>query len=449
MAGYYYLEQEETFHSPGIGMPKDLTAPHTAVDARDPSSKAILHKGAVEGHVLVKNTENTLPLKKPRILSIFGFSARATDQNSLTEGWLTGFAPYEQHDPITAFPRSRAVNGTLITAGGSGAAPLSTVSSPMDALNNQAWEDDTALFWDYTTENPRVNGASDACLVFINQFSTEGYDRPGLESDYSNRLVKNVADKCNNTIVIIHNVAVALVGQEWFDHPNVKSVIYAHLPGQYSGKALVDLLYGRENFSGKLPYTVAKTEKDYGHLLRPDFPEGKYERFPQSDFEEGGIIDYRWFDAKGIEPQFHFGFGLSYTTFEYSKLRIEPVKGARLGEYPEGEVLPGGHDDLWHVLFHVSVEIRNTGSVDGAEVAQLYLAIPGAGSDGNPSKQLRGFEKHQIAAGSSKQYEFALTRRDLSIWDVVAQKWKLQKGEYEVMIGKHSGDLCLSQSIKV
>ena len=98
---------------------------------------------------------------------------------------------------------------------------------------------------------------------------------------------------------------------------------------------------------------------------------------------------------------------------------------------------------------NIGGQTSNTGSMDGAEVAQLYVAMPGAGSDGNPQKQLRGFAKHQIAVGSSKTFEFELTRRDLSVWDVVAQKWKLEKGKYEVMVGKNGGELCLQQPIKV
>ncbi|ORX38353.1 beta-glucosidase [Kockovaella imperatae] len=466
MAAYYYLDQQKHFEKPGIGMPGDLTAPHVAIDARDKRFKKTLYEGAVEGHVLLKNEGHALPLKKPKILSIFGFSARATDQNSLSDGWLGGWAPYESQGPHPG--RSVAINGTLITAGGSGASSLGIMSSPMDAITAQAWEDDTDLFWDFTTDSPRLSGASDACLVMINQFSTEGFDRPGLASDYADRLVNNVADKCNNTIVVMHNVAVALV-EEWINHPNVRAVVFAHLPGQYSGKALVDLLYGRENFSGRLPFTVAKKAEDYGETLRPSRGEGVYERFPQSDFTEGVLIDYKRFDSLDIEPRYHFGYGLSYTSFEYSHLKValahhheghhghhaqrSQVDDASAilawSEYPSGPVLPGGHETLFEVLVEASARVKNVGHKDGKEVAQLYLSIPGSGQDGNPVKQLRGFHKQHISAGDEETFKFLLTRRDLSTWDVVAQKWKLQKGTYKIMVGRNSGDLPLEHEFDI
>ena len=446
-------------------MPGDLTAPHTAIDARDKRYKKTLYDGAVEGHVLVKNT-GVLPLKDPKILSIFGYSARAPDQNSLTNGWLTGYAPYDSHDLPTG-SRSRAVNGTLITAGGSGATNLGIMSTPFDALTAQAWEDDTDLFWDFTTDTPRVSGASDACLVFINQFSTEGGDRPALESEYNNRLVVNVANTCNNTVVVMHTVANALVDR-WIDHPNVRAVVFAHIPGQYSGKALVDLLYGRENFSGKLPYTIAKRAEDYGELLKPSRGEGKYERFPQSSFDEGSVIDYKRFDMLGIEPRYHFGFGLSYTSFEYSDLKVELAKSrhgshgaatsefeqvdgssVHWAEYPKGPIMSGGKEDLFDVLVRAYVRVRNAGKKDGQEVAQLYLSTPNSGKDGNPTKQLRGFDKRHVHAGKEAKFDFELTRRDLSVWNVVEQGWKLQRGEYKVMVGRHSGDLSVEQTFTI
>ena len=448
MAGYYYLEQQKTFTQPGHGMPKDLTAPHTAIDARLPNDRPTLYQGAVESHVLVKNIDKALPLRTPKILSVFGFSARSTDQNSLTDGWLTGYAPYQQDSPPRA-GRSIAINGTLVTAGGSGATSLGSFISPMDAINAQAWQDDTYVYWDFATDSPRVNGASDACLVFVNQFSTEGFDRPSLQSEYANRLIKNVAEQCNNTIVVMHNVATALVNSEWFDHPNVKSVIFAHLPGQYSGKALVDLLYGRENFSGRLPYTVAKEEKDYGHLLDPDQGEGRYAKFPQSDFTEGSLIDYRRFDRMDIEPQFCFGFGLSYTTFKHSGLKVEKVGGANWEACPTKEVLPGGREDLWDTLLKVRVKVQNVGETDGAEVVQLYLSTPASEDHDQPIKVLRGFDKRSIKAGEEQTFHMELTRRDLSTWDVIAQEWTLQRGEYKIMVGKHAGDLPLEHALSI
>lgn len=120
----------------------------------------------------------------------------------------------------------------------------------------------------------------------IDAYATEGRDRPGLHDDYSDSIVLNVASQCNNTIVVINNAGVRLV-DTFYNHPNVTGIIYAHLPGQDAGRALASLVYGDVSFSGKMPYTVAKNESDYGNLLAPTQPSGDDYLFPQSNFTEG------------------------------------------------------------------------------------------------------------------------------------------------------------------
>lgn len=437
-------------------MVADKSSPHKAVDARDPAYKGILYSGALESHVLLKN-DGVLPLKKPKIMSVFGPSARAQDSNSFNGIWSLGYAAYdlngviyETNGPVDPSKfRPLAVNGTLFTGGGSGATSQSTVSAPLDALINQAWQDDTALYWDLTNDAPTVNAASDVCLVLTNLYGSEDFDRPALDSDYSNTLINNVANTCENIVVIIHNPGVATVNPSWYNHPNVKALIFGHYPGQYSGKALVDLLYGRENFSGKLPYTVAKNESDYGPLLNPDLPEGDFYYWPQSNFTEGALIDYRRFDYNDIQPQFEFGFGLSYTKFTYESLRLATHILNKQATYPKGPIQEGGAVDLWDELVTITATVHNTGSVDGAEAAQLYLKVPGAGKNGNPVKTLRGFDKQHIKARGKATFSFTLTRRDLSVWDVTHQQWKLQRGSYGVMVGSSSRQLPLEVSFSI
>lgn len=337
------------------------------------------------------------------------------------------------------------ISGTMIVGGGSGVNNPAYISSPLEALNQRAYEDGSQLLSDITNVNStaQVDAASDACLVFLNAWATEGYDRSGVHDDYSDALVNNIADQCNNTIVVIHNAGVRLV-DVFIDHPNVTALIFAHLPGQDSGRAVVSLLYGESNPSGKLPYSVPKNESDYGALLSPTPPEGQYWLFPQDDFTEGVYIDYRAFDANNITPRYEFGFGFSYTTFEYSSLEVSKVDGPSNEEYPVGEIIEGGQGDLWDVLFHVTASVSNSGDVDGAEVAQLYVGIP----DG-PVRQLRGFSKVDVEPGKSVDLNFDLTRRDLSVWDVVAQKWQLQKGDYKVYVGGSSRNLPLDESLTI
>ncbi len=418
-------------------MPSDATLPHPIIDARNPDDRPTLLQGAVEGHVLVKNTNNSLPLKTPKLLSIFGYSAKNPDAytgNSLQPGGNGQIQVY--------------LNGTIYSGGGSGATSPSLAVSPFDALVNKAYDDGTALYWDSTSQNPNVNPSTDVCLVLVNAWATEGSDRTTSHDSYTDTLVNNVANKCGNTVVIIHNVGIRLV-DAFVNHPNVTGIIFAHGPGQDSGKALVDILYGNSNPSGRLPYTVAKNESDYGALLNPAKPEGQFGLFPQANFTEGVFLDYRHFDAANIEPRYEFGFGLSYTTFNYSGLALTRAPNASLAQYPSGAIEMGGQVDLWDVVVSVSATVGNNGTVDGSEVAQLYVTLPGGGSGATPIRQLRGFEKPSLKAGAAATVSFDLTRRDLSVWAVVAQKWSLQSGDYTISVGSSSRKLPLVQKVTI
>jgi beta-glucosidase len=419
-------------------MPDNLAVPHQRVIAKSPSNKDVLLQGAIEGHVLLKNDNGALPLKSPQLISLFGYSAKSFD--SYTPGapeWNVGA------ESAASVYMQFAPNGTLVSGGGSGANQPAYVSSPFEALSLRAYEDGTSLWWDFYSGNPQVDQSSDACIVVGNAFASEGWDRIGLHDDFTDALITNVASQCNNTIVVFHNAGVRLVDQ-FIDHPNVTALIFAHLPGQDSGRALTSILYGDVSPSGKLPYSVPRNESDFGPLQNATQPDGIYALFPQSDFDEGVYIDYRAFDAKNITPRYEFGFGLSYTTFNYSNLIVSPASGADFSAYPSKPIIQGGHEDLWDTLVQVSATVSNTGLVTGAEVAQLYVGIPNG-----PVQQLRGFEKPVLQAGESTVVNFGLTRRDLSTWDVVAQNWLLQKGEYHVYVGSSSRKLPLATALQI
>ncbi|KAF2176435.1 glycoside hydrolase family 3 protein [Zopfia rhizophila CBS 207.26] len=449
LTAWYLLEQDEDRAKLGEGMPIDFTVPHKPIYAKDPASKPILLNGAIEGHVLVKNANKSLPLSKPKMISIFGYDAPApqvmdvpanTLQAVAANGWIYGtesvnitnfnnvlYGNYSQIPGIAPL-------GTLITGGGSGATAPSYIS------NN------TALFWDFRSTNPEIDTATDACLVFVNAYGSEGMDRPHLRDDYSDSLIMNVASKCDNTIVTIHNAGIRLVDQ-WIDHPNITAVLLAHLPGQDSGRAVVSVLYGHVSPSGKLPYTLAKNESDYEPFLNPtnitDDP--MFAKFPQNNFTDSIYIDYRHFDKNGIEPRYEFGFGLTYTTFEYSGLDIKAMSNASYSRLPPMRPTgTGGNPALWDVLARVSATVTNTGDIEAAEIAQLYVGIPG---DDVPMRQLRGFDKRIINIGGQVNMAFELTRRDLSVWDVVEQDWVLRSGEYKIYVGSSSRDLPLESTL--
>lgn len=460
LAAWYQIGAEP---NPGHSLPFNLSLPHTFSNARNPASKETIFQGAVEGHVLVKN-EGALPLKAPEFLSLFGYDAIVAQIDNIapynSDQWIFGdysvdIAGVDVLDSLlglgiwsnNSHSPSAAINGTLIAGGGSGSVTPPYVSAPFDAIQEQAYTDNTYLFWDFKSQDPLVDPASSACLVFINEFATEGLDRHGLADPYSDKLVLNVASQCNNTIVSIHNAGIRVV-DAWVDHPNITAVIYSHLPGQDSGRALVELLYGRQSFSGRLPYTVAHNESDYGDLLEPTDPSATSDYYTQTNFTEGVYIDYRSFIARNITPRYEFGFGLTYSNFSYSSLAINLASNASHALLPPGQTVnataPGGTLSLWDTIATITAKITNTGHVDAAEVAQLYIGIPGA-----PQRQLRGYTKETLAPGACCDVSFPVTRRDLSSWDVVQQAWTLQKGSYKVEVGKSVLDIQLTGAITI
>lgn len=225
-------------------------------------------------------------------------------------------------------------------------------------------------------------------------------------------------------------------------------MVLAHLPGQDSGEAITRILHGDVSPSGKLPYTIAQNELDYGATLKPYTPKRWDQYYPQDNFTEGVYIDYRAFDEGGIEPCFEFGFGLTYTTFEYSNLKIQnSVDPSTLSPLPIGHIIPGGHADLWDTIATVTADVTNTGNVPAAEVGQLYLTIPG---EGQLIRQLRGFDKVVVRPGETETFEFELRRRDLSVWDVAAQQWRLLTGsDYHLSVGASSRKLILNGTLSL
>ncbi|KAE8146049.1 glycoside hydrolase superfamily [Aspergillus avenaceus] len=425
LATWYVTGQYEKYPSPAIYSASEL---HAVVDVQADHADLIREIGSA-GTVLVKNVNGALPFTNAtRFVSVYGYDAPVsaspwTNPSRYMGGYEVNFG-WETY------------NGTLITGGGSGGSTPPYVVSPFQALQERVSRQRRTLRWDFFSEAPTpayVN--NDACVVLINAYASEAFDRTSLTDRFSDNLVNNVAKNCTNTIVVLHSAGIRTV-DAWIDHPNVTAVLFAGLPGQESGHSLVDVLYGDVSPSGRLPYTVAKNESDYGSLLNSTV---SFDAFPEVNFTEGLYIDYRAFDRQRIEPRFEFGFGLSYTTFQYSDLRIEAT-GNSTSPFvnPNVAIVQGGHPELWDTLIHVTCSITNTGHRSAPEVAQLYVHIPSG-----PVRQLRGFERVPLEPGETKQVLFPLTRRDLSVWDVVAQQWRLQTANYTVSVGASSRDLKL------
>lgn len=240
---------------------------------------------------------------------------------------------------------------------------------------------------------------------------------------------------------MIHNAGIRLV-DAWIDHPNVTAAIYAHLPGQDSGRALVEIMYGFQSPSGRLPYTVARQASDYGNLLWPVKPDNSSDYYTQSNFTEGTFIDYRDFMKRNVTPRFEFGFGLTYTTFDYTSLDVKLLNSSNTSILlpAASPTLQGGPVALWDVMARVKATVTNTGNVTAAEVAQLYVSIPDTEV---PARQLRGFEKVLLSPRESAVVEYELTRRDLSVWDTIRQAWIMPRGTVGIAVGKSVLDVKL------
>lgn len=244
-------------------------------------------------------------------------------------------------------------------------------------------------------------------------YESEGRDRPDMEiSGGQNNLIAAVARANPKTVVILN--AGAPVTMPWLD--KVAGLVEAYYPGQENGNAIVNVLLGKANPSGKLPVTFPKRLEDNPAYINAAYP-GCREVF----YGEGIFVGYRYYDQKAIEPLFPFGFGLSYTTFEYSKFKAP--KKVSLGQPVE-----------------VSVAITNTGRVAGKEIVQLYVADPHS-SLPRPPKELKGFAKVELQPGESQVVTFTLDQRALSFYDPHKKQWVAEPGEFEILIGASSRDI--------
>ena len=252
-------------------------------------------------------------------------------------------------------------------------------------------------------------------------FESEGYDRKHLRMpDCQNRLIEEVAAVQPNVIVVLHNGAP--VEMPWID--KVKAVLEVYLGGQAVGGATMDILYGKANPSGRLPETFPMRLEDTPCYL---YYGGEND---VSEYREGIFVGYRYYTSKNMETLFPFGHGLSYTSFTYSGLNLEKKS------IKESEIL------------NVSVEVTNTGKTTGKEVVQLYVS-PKGGKVIRPVRELRAFDKIELAPGEKKTVRFALKSRAFSYWNSKIHDWHVETGDYEIQIGKNAAEMLLTETVHV
>ena len=262
----------------------------------------------------------------------------------------------------------------------------------------------------------------------------EGTDREGLELPYAQEDVIRALAAAGKPLVVV-NISGSAVAMPWASEAN--AIVQGWYGGSEAGHALGDVLTGAVNPSGKLPFTVPCSLEDGPLKSERQYPgiqeEGK--EFWQEYYDEGVYIGYRWYDTQGIPVQFPFGYGLSYTTFDYSDAKVahKVVKGAGYTDVTEAT-------GSGKTLQTVSVRVRNSGSVAGAEVVQLYVADPEASID-RPAKELKGFQKVFLQPGEAKTVSFNLDRAALSWFDAGAHRWVAEPGTFRVLIGSSSADI--------
>ncbi|KAF2151018.1 glycoside hydrolase family 3 protein [Myriangium duriaei CBS 260.36] len=466
---------------------------------------------AAKGAVLLKNS-GALPLNAPnvKLTGVFGADAgpnfqgpngcsdRGCDQGTLAMGWGSGTANF----PYLVTP-AEAIELQARNAN-------ADVESIFD--NNA-----TALIANLAGRVDDVNGAA---IVFANADAGEGYitvdnnagDRNNLTLwGNGEALINLVASNCKNTIVVLHTVGPVLVSS-WYNNPNITAIVWAGVPGQESGNALVDVLYGSVNPSGKLPFTLGSSRGEYGTDLL--YVPNNGDNAPQDNFLEGVFIDYRVFDKLNVTPVYEFGFGLSYTTFEYSNIQIsagnaapyQPTSGntpsapiyGTIDNTTSNYVFPSGFNQLQQYIY----SYLNSSTLSAASGDPLYginydfpadaynsapqPRLPASGPSGgnaglyevlftvtatvtntgsvageevaqlyvslggnNPKVVLRNFDKKLIQPGASATFSFDLTRKDLSNWDTNAQDWYINSYSKTAYVGSSSRKLPLSVPIPV
>jgi beta-glucosidase len=265
--------------------------------------------------------------------------------------------------------------------------------------------------------------AAIVCVGFNSNSEGEGADRTFELPSHQEDLINAVANVNPRTIVIVNaggNVSTA----GWL--PNIKSYLQAWYPGQEGGTALAEILFGDTNPSGRLPASFEKKWSD-NPVYRSYYDTTSSGRVRYS---EGLFVGYRYYDSKNVEPLFPFGFGLSYTTFAYSNLKITPESTQKMDKV------------------NVEFDVQNTGTVAGAEVTQIYVhqvscKVP------RPNKELKAFKKVFLAPGETKTISVDLDSSSVSYYKEKLKDFAYDKGEYDLLIGSSSRDIRLNGSFVI
>lgn len=382
---------------------------YRAVDNKKPDAKfdkkvhhELAREAARESMVLLKNEGDILPLKKQGKIALLGAFAK---------------------DPRFQGGGSSHVHPTYLSNAYNGI--MNAKNQRAEILYSQGYElENDEIDYNLIDEAKVVASKSDVAVVFaglIESYESEGYDRTHIRIPENHRkLIEAVAEVQSNTVVVLSNGSP--IEMPWID--KVKAVLETYLGGQAIGEAIADILFGDFTPSGKLAETFPMELSHNPSYL--NFPgEGDL-----VEYKEGLFVGYRYYDTKNIKPLFPFGYGLSYTNFEYSEIKLSKE------EIMDNETI------------NVSVKVKNTGKVSGKEIVQLYVRDMEK-SVIRPDKELKGFEKIELDVGEEKTVTFVLDKRAFAYYNTKIKDWYVENGGFEILIGKSSQQIVLKAFVTV
>lgn len=361
---------------------------------------AAARKAAGQSAVLLKNGNGALPLDKGQSIAVIGTLAKRLRYQGSGSSHI---------DP----PKTVSFTEALDAAGHSYA------FAPGYTLKGDGYRKNLIR------EACEAARDRDATLVFIgltDAYESEGFDRTHMRLPASHEILVRELSRVNqNLIVVLAGGASVEVGA-W--EKDARAILHLYLGGQAGGEAAHDLLFGAANPSGKLAETYPVRYED--NIVSQYFPMG-----PRTvEYRESVFVGYRYFDAAKKPVQYPFGYGLSYTTFEYSGLKLSS------DSIDEEEGLS------------VSFRVKNTGAVAGAEIAQLYVAA-GNSAVFRPEKELKGFRKVFLQPGEEREVAITLDARAFAYYNALIHGWHVEGGDYRILVGASSRDIRLAGNVKV
>jgi beta-glucosidase len=278
---------------------------------------------------------------------------------------------------------------------------------------------------DYVLQDARALAAKANFVVvavgFDPESESEGADRTFRLPPGQDELIQQMTAANKNTVVVV-NSGGGVDMTDWI--ANTPALLQDWYPGQEGGKAAAEILFGDVNPSGRLPATFERRWED-NPVHDSYYPQPGTNRVI---YKEGIFVGYRGYEHNGTKPAFPFGYGLSYTTFKYDNIAIQPAGPAV------------SNDTLSVPLFQVSFDVTNTGAREGADVAQVYVATPKLKVP-MPPKELKGFARIELKPGEKKTAKVILDGRAFSYYDVDAKQWRAEPGEYQILVGRSSEDI--------